>query len=138
MLPMFSCRVPAGFPSPASDEMESFDLNRLLLRHPDVTYLVCVTGESKAGAEIHEGDLLAVDKQMEAEHGHIVVAVIEGECMVKRLVSKDGGWWLMPENSAYSPMEIRDPEGITIWGMVTHMLHEVVPGKMKAVLRTQD
>ena len=44
-LPVFSCRVPAGFPSPATDELEGlFDLNRLLFRHPDATYLVRVMG----------------------------------------------------------------------------------------------
>ena len=67
--------------------MKLFDLNRLLLRHPDATYLVRVSGESMKNAEIHEGDLLAVDKQMEADHNHIVVAVVEGECTVKRLVA---------------------------------------------------
>jgi DNA polymerase V len=83
-LPVFQFLVPAGFPSPATDELAGlFDLNRLLFRHPDATYLVRVTGESMAGAEIHAGDLLAVDKHLEADHGHIVVAVVEGECTVK-------------------------------------------------------
>ena len=46
LLPLFSCRVSAGFPSPASDyQEETFDLNRLLLRHPDATFLVRVSGE---------------------------------------------------------------------------------------------
>ena len=79
LLPLFSCSVSAGFPSPASDYAdELFDLNRLLLRHPDATYLVRVSGESMKNAEIHEGDLLAVDKQLEADHNHIVVAVVDG------------------------------------------------------------
>ena len=104
LLPLFGCRVPAGYPSPASDYVEElFDLNRLLLRHPDATYLVRVSGESMKNAEIHEGDLLAVDKQMEADHNHIVVAVVEGECTVKRLVCEHGTWWLKPENPAYQP-----------------------------------
>jgi DNA polymerase V len=66
-LPVFACLVPAGFPSPTDDHSEAlFDLNHLLFRHPDATYLVRVTGESMAGAEIHVGDLLAVDKHLEA------------------------------------------------------------------------
>ena len=65
LLPLFSCTVSAGFPSPASDyQEETFDLNRLLLRHPDATFLVRVSGESMKDSEIHEGDLLAVDKQL--------------------------------------------------------------------------
>ena len=56
LLPLFSCTVSAGFPSPASDYTdEVFDLNRLLLRHPDATFLVRVSGESMKDAEIGLG-----------------------------------------------------------------------------------
>ena len=141
LLPYFYCLVPAGFPSPAADHMEVdglFDLNRLLLRHPDATYLVRVSGESMAGAEIHTGDLLAVDKLLEADHNHIVIAVVHGEVTVKRLVRKGQAWWLMPANPAYQPYEITDPDGIRIWGVVTHVVHELVPGKLHALLHSRD
>lgn len=86
-IPVFNSLVPAGFASLASEEVaELFDMNRLLFRHPEATYLVCVSGESMSGGEIHASDLLAVDKHLEADPNHIVVAVIEGECTVKRLV----------------------------------------------------
>jgi DNA polymerase V len=141
LLPWFSTLVPAGFPSPAADHIEVgglFDLNRLLLRHPDATYLVRVSGESMAGAEIHTGDLLAVDKHLEADHNHIVVAVVEGEVTVKRLVRKGQTWWLVPANPAYQPYEITDPDGLRIWGVVTHVVHELVPGKLHALLHTRE
>ena len=139
LLPLFSCTVAAGYPSPASDyQEETFDLNRLLLRHPDATFLVRVSGESMKDAEIHEGDLLAVDKQLEADHNHIVVAVVEGECTVKRLVCEHGTWWLKPENPAYKPWQIHDAGDVKIWGVVTHVLHELIPGKLAALLRTRD
>ena len=139
LLPLFSYLIPAGFPSPASDHLEGhFDLNRLLLRHPDATYLLRVSGESMAGAEIHAGDLLAVDKHLEADHNHIVVAVVHGECTVKRLVREGTKWWLKPENPAYQPYEITDTDELRIWGVVTHVLHELIPGKLAALLRTRD
>jgi len=138
-LPLFSCLVPAGFPSPATDHLEGvFDLNRLLLRHPDATYLLRVSGESMAGAEIHAGDLLAVDKHLEADHNHIVVAVVHGECTVKRLVREGSRWWLKPENPAYVPHEITDTDELRIWGVVTHVVHELIPGKLTALLRSLD
>jgi len=139
-LPLFSCTVPAGFPSPASDHLEDelFDLSRLLLRHPDATYLVRVSGESMAGAEIHTGDLLAVDKLLEADHNHIVIAVVHGEVTVKRLVRKGETWWLVPANPAYKPYEITDPDEIRIWGVVTHVVHELVPGRLHALLNSRD
>lgn len=139
LLPLFSYLVPAGFPSPATDHLDGlFDLNKLLLRHPDATYLVRVSGESMCGAEIHTGDLLAVDKHMEADDGHIVIAVVEGECTVKRLVRKGESWWLMPENPAYPPYEILDPDGLRVWGVVTHVVHELVPGKLNALVQSLD
>ncbi|MVN75172.1 translesion error-prone DNA polymerase V autoproteolytic subunit [Hymenobacter sp. HMF4947] len=138
-LPVFSCLVPAGFPSPANDHIDGlFDLNSLLFRHPDATYLVRVTGESMAGAEIHAGDLLAVDKLMEADHGHIVVAVVKGDCTVKKLERKGETWWLIPANPAYQPYEIQDTEDLHIWGVVTHVVHELIPGKLNALLHSRD
>ena len=139
LLPLFSYLVPAGFPSPATDHLEGlFDLNRLLLRHPDATYLLRVSGESMAGAEIHTGDLLAVDKHMEADHNHIVVAVVHGECTVKRLVREGGKWWLKPENPAFKPYEITDTDELRIWGVVTHVVHELIPGKLTALIQSLD
>ncbi|NVO32325.1 MULTISPECIES: LexA family protein [Hymenobacter] len=138
-LPVYASLVPCGFPSPASDELEElFDLNRLLFRHPEATYLIRVSGESMQGAEIHAGDLLAVDKHIEADHNHIVVAVIEGECTVKRLVRRGSNWWLQAENPAYPDYPITEPENLRIWGVVTHVVHELIPGKLTALLRSRD
>jgi DNA polymerase V len=138
-LPVFASLVPAGFPSPASDELEElFDLNRILFRHPEATYLIRVSGESMRGAEIHAGDLLAVDKHLEADHNHIVVAVVEGECTVKRLVRRGASWWLQAENPAYPDYEITEPDNLRIWGVVTHVVHELIPGKLTALLRSRD
>ena len=139
LLPLFSFLVPAGFPSPATDHLEGlFDLNRLLFRHPDATYLVRVSGESMAGAEIHAGDLLAVDKHLEADHGHVVVAVVDGDCTVKRLERRGEAWWLVPANPAYRPYEIREADQLHIWGVVTHVVHELLPGRLAALLRSRD
>lgn len=138
-LPVFACRVPAGFPSPATDELEGvFDLNKLLFRHPDATYLVRVMGESMRGAEIHAGDLLAVDKHLEADHGHIVVAVVEGDCTVKRLERRGDTWWLVPANPAFEAYCVRNPEEVHIWGVVTHVVHELIPGRLAALIQSRD
>ena len=139
MVPVFSCLVPAGFPSPADDHLDGlFDLNKLLFRHPDATYLVRVTGESMRDAEIHAGDLLAVDKLMMASHGHIVVAVVDGDCTVKRLERRGEDYWLMPANPAYEPYKVLTGEDVNIWGVVTHVVRELVPGKLAALLHSRD
>ena len=120
-LPLFSSRIPAGFPSPADDHLEdSLDLNEHLVQHPAATFFVRVQGDSMTGAGIHHGDLLVVDRALEAKSGSIVVAVINGELTVKRLRVEGTRVWLMPENPRYPALEIRDGMELTIWGVVAH------------------
>ena len=64
-----------------------------------------VRGESMLNAGILPGDLVVVRRQPTANHGEIVVAMIEDEATVKRLSRKNGHIWLMPENDAYSPID---------------------------------
>lgn len=76
--------ISAGFPSPAEDYLEGrLDLNQLLIRKPAATYFVRVVGDSMIGAGIHSGDLLVVDRSLEAGDGRVVIAVLNGELTVK-------------------------------------------------------
>jgi len=120
-LPLYSSRIAAGFPSPADDDIEaSVDLNEHLVQHPAATFFVRVQGESMTGAGIHNGDLLVVDRALEPRSGSIVVAVVDGELTVKRLKVEGERVWLMAENPAYPPLEIRDGQELFIWGVVAH------------------
>lgn len=123
--PAFLSPVQAGFPSPADDYVEnSLDLNELVLQHPAATFFVRVEGESMIDANIHSGDILVVDRSISAASGKIVVAVINGEFTVKRLVQKNGAVYLQPENSRFPPIKV-DPEGdFQIWGVVTYIIHK--------------
>ncbi len=53
-------------------------------------------------------------------HPWIVVAVIDGELTVKRLRVEGERVWLMAENPAYPPLEIRDGMALHLWGVVAH------------------
>lgn len=69
-IPLYSCAISAGFPSPADEFLEGkLDLNQHLIHHPLATYFVRVSGESMLGAGIHPGDLLIVDRSLEARDG---------------------------------------------------------------------
>ena len=86
--PLLASRVQAGFPSPADDYVErSLDLNEELIRHPAATYFLRAGGCSMQGAGIHDGDLLVVDRSIDAEVGMVVVAVVDGDFTVKRLAN---------------------------------------------------
>ena len=68
-LPLFSARIPAGFPSPADDYVDGgSDLNEFLVRHPAATFFVRVSGDSMTGAGIHSGDMLVVDRAVTARN----------------------------------------------------------------------
>lgn len=123
LLPLYTSRIAAGFPSPADDHLEApLDLNEHLIKHPAATFVVKVDGDSMIGAGIYSGDLLVVDRSLEAQSGHIVVAVVNGELTVKRLVIERKRARLMPENPAYKSIEIKDGLELVIWGVVAHVI----------------
>ncbi len=126
-LPLYSSKVPAGFPSPADDHIDKkLDLNEHLIKHPAATFFVTVTGHSMIDAGIHENDILIVDRSITPTHGKIVVAALDGQLTVKRLhQSKNGKLYLMPENSKFQPIEIKEENEIYIWGIVTNVIHSV-------------
>lgn len=75
-------------------------------------------------AGIHSGDLLIVDKSIEAIHGHIVIAAVDGELTVKRLSRLHNRVQLLPENDSYQPIDITEDQDIVIWGVVTYVIHQ--------------
>ena len=77
------------------------------------------------GAGIYDGDLLVVDKSLEASNQKIVIVALEGQLTVKRLVKKNDQVWLYPENTNYQPMLLTDQQDITVWGVVTNVIHKV-------------
>ncbi|WP_278462299.1 LexA family protein [Stutzerimonas kunmingensis] len=117
-------RVPAGFPSPAADYEEvTLSIDELIdLRAPHV-YLVRVEGPSMIGAGIYDGDVLVVNKALEARSGHIVVAYVDGGMTVKRLQITPAGVWLQPENPEYRAIPVT--ESLHVWGVATHNLHQL-------------
>lgn len=127
-LPLALCRVEAGFPSPADDYMEgSLDLNDHIIKHPSATYFVKASGDSMIGAGIFNGDLLIVDRSLEASSGKVVIAEVDGQLTVKRLLKlSDGFFSLQSENSSYPPIELQEGNEVVVWGVVTHVIHDLL------------
>ncbi|UNH29206.1 translesion error-prone DNA polymerase V autoproteolytic subunit (plasmid) [Moellerella wisconsensis] len=123
-LPFFIERIPAGFPSPASDYLEDrIDLNSLLIKHPSGTYFLRVSGTSMIDAQIYDGDIVIVDSSLHAKHGDIVIAAIDGEFTIKRLQTHPITA-LIPMNESYSPIYINEGEELSIFGTVTYIIHK--------------
>lgn len=123
--PLVECRVSAGFPSPAQDEIAArIDLNRDLVKHPLATFYVRVEGDSMEPS-IHCGELLVVDRMVETRDGDIVVARVGQEFTVKRLHTEEGGRIrLVSENPSYEPIEVTEGmEDFEVWGRVMYSIH---------------
>lgn len=115
--------IRAGFPSPAQDYIsETIDLNRVLVKHPSATFYARVTGDSMEEEGIADGDLLIIDKSLQAEHGDLAVCCLNGEFTLKRLRYCDGGarMQLMPSNRRYRPIDVTPDDDFMVWGVVTH------------------
>lgn len=126
-LPLFSAGVPAGFPSPAEDHLDKkLDLNDLLIAHPAATFFVRVSGDSMKGAGIFSGDILVVDRAIEGTNGRIVVAIVNSEFTVKRLLIREKKIYLSPENPAYPTLEVSQESDFQVWGVVTYVIHKAV------------
>lgn len=124
--PLFLSRVRAGFPSPADDYLEKkLDLNEHLIKHPAATFFVKVTGDSMINAGIFSGDILIVDRSLEATHNKIVVAVLNGDFTIKRMKKRLGKIFLFAENPNYQPIEVGDGVNFEVWGVVVHVIHSV-------------
>ncbi|OIN99588.1 MAG: hypothetical protein AUJ49_10920 [Desulfovibrionaceae bacterium CG1_02_65_16] len=125
-LPLLLAGVQAGFPSPADDFIDKrLDLNEHLIAHPAATFFVRAVGDSMLGAGIHDGDLLVVDRAVEACAGRVVIAAIGGELTVKRLTRKGDRMLLCPANPDYPSFDVSEREDFEIWGVVTHVIHKV-------------
>jgi DNA polymerase V len=119
--------VQAGFPSPADDfNSTEIDLTRVLIPHPQATFMVRASGPSMIGAGINDGDVLLVDRALEAAPGHIVVAVIDADFTVKYLRRRAGRIYLEAANPTYPPIFPRDGQALEIWGVVTSAITRFV------------
>jgi len=115
--------VSAGFPSPAADYMEEeIDLNQYLRPRPSATFIIRVKGESMIEAHIPDGALLIVDRSIKPASNMIVLAVLNGELVLKRFIRNSSGIRLMPANSKYPPIPITEDMDFRVWGTVTQII----------------
>lgn len=124
-LPLYSFKIPAGFPSPAADHIEKhLSLDELFnVRAPHI-YLAKIQGDSMQGAGIYDGDLVIVDRSQEALHGEIVIAALNGEPLCKRLHRQGREVILQSENKAYSPRFVLEQDELMIWGVVRYSVRD--------------
>jgi DNA polymerase V len=125
VLPLASTSVHAGFPSPAEDHLaQRIDLNDVLVTHPQATFILRVSGDSMRDMGIFDGDMLVVDRAIKPRHGHVVVAVINGEFAVKQLHQRAGRIKLKAANPTYPDILPSEGDEIEVWGVVTSSIKQ--------------
>jgi DNA polymerase V len=125
-LDLYTTKISAGFPSPADDFLDrKLDLNEYLIRNPSATFLLRVNGNSMVNAGISDGDILIVDRSVEAADGKVVIGIINGEFTVKRILKKGKKLFLKPENEKFNPIEITEDMDFKIWGVVVYTIHKI-------------
>lgn len=119
--------VSAGFPSPARDYFEEdIDLSKHLMPNKTSIYFARVDGDSMEQAHIPHNALVVIDKSLRAKNNSIVIATIDGSRIIKRFVKTHAGLFLSPSNPSHSPIRVTDEMDFTIWGVVTHVIVELV------------
>ncbi len=112
-----------GFGAAADDYMErGIDLNEQLIRNKPATYFMRVSGSSMINACIHDGDIVIVDRSIKPVSGKIVIAVVDGEMLIRRLEKTMNRVRLIPETPKLSPIEVNEFSDLVIWGVVTYVI----------------
>ena len=117
-----------GFGAAADDYMErGIDLNEQLIRNKPATYFMRVTGNSMINAGIHDGDVVIVDRSIKPVSGKIVIAILDGDMLIRRLEKTMNKLRLIPETPKLAAIEIAEYSDMTIWGVVTYVIHPMSP-----------
>lgn len=126
-LPFFDIKVVAGFPIPLdNDELsQDIELLKMLCPHPEASYLIRVKGDSMIDAGVLSGDIVIVDKSNRNPSEHeMAVCELNGEYTLKQVMKVDGRIFLVPANTAYPKIEVKEDDRFSIWGTVTYIIHK--------------
>ncbi len=120
-------RAAAGFPSPAENYIEEqLDLNKYLIKNKESSFFVRVSGDSMIDVGIFDNDILIVDRSLTPTRQSIILASLDGELVIKKLI-KDRlkNYYLKSENINYPNIKINSNTDTIIWGVVTYVIHSL-------------
>lgn len=117
----------AGFGSPGADRtVKRVDLNDALVRHPQATFMMRTAGDAMRDAGIADGDVLIVDRALSPHHGNVIVAVVDGELICRRLFNQAGVVKLKAAAIGHSDMVFGEGQELEVWGVVTTVIKSLL------------
>ena len=115
-----------GFGAAADDYMDrGIDLNEQLISNKPATYFFRMKGDAMKDAGIFDNDILVVDRSVKLVNGKIIVAILNGELMVRRFQKNFSSAFLIPENDRYKPINLAEFSDFNLWGVVTYAIHSL-------------
>ena len=115
-----------GFGAAADDYMErGIDLNEQLIRNKPATFFFKMKGDAMKDAGIFDNDILIVDRSLKLTNGKIIIAVLNGELLVRRFHKNFSSAFLIPENNRYKNINLAEFTNFSVWGVVTYVIHPV-------------
>jgi len=118
--------ISAGFPSPASDFVESrISIEKIVVKNKESTFYAKVSGESMKNAGLDDGDILIIDRSEELKNNKIAVCYLNGEFTVKRVKINKDHIYLVPENDKYEPIKVTEENEFIVWGIVTYVIKKI-------------
>lgn len=113
-----------GFGAAADDYMErGIDLNEQLIRNKPATYFFRMKGDAMKDAGIFDNDILIVDRSVKNANGRIIVAILNGELLVRRFHKNFSSAFLIPENDRYKTINLAEFGDVNVWGVVLYAIH---------------
>lgn len=119
-------RAACNFASAVDDHIDlALDLNQHLIKHPAATFFVRAVGHSMPEVGILANDLLVIDRSLTPQDNSIVMVVVNGEFMLKRLKIVQGQGFLSTANKGDKTIAIANIDNFQFWGVVTYAIHDV-------------
>jgi len=115
-----------GFGAATDDHAErGIDLNEQLIRNKPATFFFRMKGDAMQEAGIFDNDVLIVDRSIKLANGKIIVAVLNGELLVRRFHKNFSSAFLIPDNNRYKAINLAEFSDFALWGVVTYVIHQV-------------
>ena len=126
LIPLVRDTISAGFPSPAEDYIElDIDLNTHLIKNPISSFFLRVSGNSMNNAGIYNNDLLIIDRSINPKSGDVVVAILDGEFTLKRLIKDNNKYYLKADKEDYPAIDLYEYSDVIIWGVAIYSIHKL-------------
>ncbi len=126
LIPLARESISAGFPSPAEDYIDpDIDLNTYLIKNPTSSFFLRVSGNSMNNTGIYNNDLLIIDRSINPKSGDVVVAILDGEFTLKRLIKENKNYYLKADREDYPAIDLYEYSEVTIWGVAIYSIHRI-------------